>query len=1267
MSNNKLIHISDLHPLEQVESPVKHFKLLKNSIAITSPNLPLHEQEKNINKIINDISTLNPYDSKLPDHLEQFRKQYEKVQNTTVKLPLISSLSPRSKKKVSLLPAPNEHEEREIKGLIDQAKRVKTDHFYKKINKSNQNIDVLDESKAITFDHLNKNILPPSIATDSIKNTSKEYFETIQIQNKRKNEQSHKISLLLNDKNKNHDPLNEDDNNTNSSSTTIDLQKSPSIILPSIHSSLKSSTLTNNAHHPNHNVPVRSDLMDYIKEKITINNNTIDEQNQNRGNGLSSKYSKNKYYNNFIMSDSNRLEINNNDVYKNNDHNVQNYGQQELQSSVSLSNLNVSLSDKYENKIRPSASTFTTKSILYHNKNESKSVKTNNSTYNLIENYQPIIHNTIKQTQQIQQNIDQEFSKLKIVTNQPLLQPNKQKEYLNQFSSQVYDEIGLIVDPVFIRKNEIEKNKYLSIQKMNALKVQKEYELKLHKNATKIKYAIFKFVKMKKIRKSLYYRKSITLIQKVTRGWLTYKKVHVRILHVRLRKRSAIIIQCAYRIRLAHRKVILHRKIRIVEDYLSNIQNHKDAIHNHFCSTGAELQIARAYRAYRLKVKIRKLIYWNHVKCVLIIQRVYRGAVKLQRLFRGNKARALYLQMYLEKEKELDQKYKSKLKKLDQGRNNSISWSIRFMIRKIHPLKHRLYSAKALVIQRIWRGHHGRIRFFIIKIQHKMTSEKKQLKFKNKNACLIQACWRGYYIRLEIHKKKRRKMAILVQCMWRQHLARANVRKQQSKRYYGAKLAKNLYNLFKMRKFRRLSIYYNRIRKQVILIQSQMRRYLGKRKFHFIKSLKRQKLDQLLAINLKINGFISSIELKLINETMIRPIGYSFVSYCNNDCIGYGPLQGAFVMSGCKGRNDPTTLITNKIDAASSFRFITKIKDLLFSKSKGEFSTGNVLNYSDFLEYSRKIAELHYTGKITSIINEKIMKKITLLSVLMTSFFGFAQPSNNAPVPTKAPADVISVYSDSYTNIATNYNPGWNQSGTVNPTFNPGGSGNFVMAYTNFNYQGTNLTAQNAAGMEFLHVDVWSSANPANTILQVSPINQGTGASETLVTINYTQNSWYSVDIPKSAFTGMTWNNIFQMKFAANGAGSTVPANFYLDNIYFWKTPTATGTDATLSNLQVSGATIPGFSGAALDYNYDLVVGTTVIPQITLATTNDPLATITLITQATAIPGTASVKVTSQNGAVIKTYTVNFAATIPNQSPTPSTPNAEVLNIYSDT
>lgn len=156
------------------------------------------------------------------------------------------------------------------------------------------------------------------------------------------------------------------------------------------------------------------------------------------------------------------------------------------------------------------------------------------------------------------------------------------------------------------------------------------------------------------------------------------------------------------------------------------------------------------------------------------------------------------------------------------------------------------------------------------------------------------------------------------------------------------------------------------------------------------------------------------------------------------------------------------------------------------------------------------------------------MKKITFLIFLLFSSLVFSQPTNNAPNPTNNPADVISIYGDSFTNVASNYNPNWGQSGIccVDPSFNPG-TGNLVLKYGNFNYQGTDLATQNASSMEYLHIDVWTNANPANTILQVSPINNGTGATETLVTINYTQGSWYSVDIPKSAFTGMTWNSIY--------------------------------------------------------------------------------------------------------------------------------------------
>lgn len=298
----------------------------------------------------------------------------------------------------------------------------------------------------------------------------------------------------------------------------------------------------------------------------------------------------------------------------------------------------------------------------------------------------------------------------------------------------------------------------------------------------------------------------------------------------------------------------------------------------------------------------------------------------------------------------------------------------------------------------------------------------------------------------------------------------------------------------------------------------------------------------------------------------------------------------------------------------------------------------------------------------------QIMKKITFLAFLLVSTLGFAQPTNNAPAPTNSAVDVISIYSDTYTNVATNYNPNWGQSGIccVNPNYNPG-TGNFVLAYTNFNYQGTEVTTTDASTMEYLHVDVWTNANPANTTLQVSPINNGTGASETLVTINYTQGSWYSVNIPKAAFVGMTWNSVFQMKFAANGPGSTVPVDIYLDNIYFWKAPTAAGSDATLSDLKVDGSTVTGFSAGVLTYNIDLPNGTSVIPQITSATTTDAAAT-KVITQASALPGSATVVVTSQNTTVTKTYRVNFAVVgPPTAAPTPpNRPAADVKSIFSD-
>ena len=117
-------------------------------------------------------------------------------------------------------------------------------------------------------------------------------------------------------------------------------------------------------------------------------------------------------------------------------------------------------------------------------------------------------------------------------------------------------------------------------------------------------------------------------------------------------------------------------------------------------------------------------------------------------------------------------------------------------------------------------------------------------------------------------------------------------------------------------------------------------------------------------------------------------------------------------------------------------------------------------------------------------------------------------PTTNAPIPTRNSANVVSVYSDTYTNIATNYDPNWGQSGhtLVNTAFEAvSGSGNNILHYPNFNYQGTQLTATDLSSMEFLHVDLWTNAPTSTAIIRVSPINAGTGPSEVQVTINHVQ------------------------------------------------------------------------------------------------------------------------------------------------------------------
>ncbi len=289
---------------------------------------------------------------------------------------------------------------------------------------------------------------------------------------------------------------------------------------------------------------------------------------------------------------------------------------------------------------------------------------------------------------------------------------------------------------------------------------------------------------------------------------------------------------------------------------------------------------------------------------------------------------------------------------------------------------------------------------------------------------------------------------------------------------------------------------------------------------------------------------------------------------------------------------------------------------------------------------------------------------ITILTYNINFILEEAVPEDGAPMPVHDEGlhSVFSIYSDSYTNLEnTNFNPSWGQSTQVVVDEQIGG--NNTLVYTNLNYQGTNLgsadgSPQDFSNSDYFHIDFWT---PNATALNFFLISQTSGEIPYALTI--TNNEWVSVNIPLSYFSnqGLDLTDIYQFKIDGGDGSTTV----YFDNWYFWKV--IEGSDASLSDLQVDGETIDGFSPSIFEYDVELAAGTTIIPTVT-ATTSDADATY-VVNDASAIPGTTEVVITAQDEVTILTYLVNFLLPEPmpvEAAPTPTQLEENVISMFSD-
>ena len=153
-----------------------------------------------------------------------------------------------------------------------------------------------------------------------------------------------------------------------------------------------------------------------------------------------------------------------------------------------------------------------------------------------------------------------------------------------------------------------------------------------------------------------------------------------------------------------------------------------------------------------------------------------------------------------------------------------------------------------------------------------------------------------------------------------------------------------------------------------------------------------------------------------------------------------------------------------------------------------------------------------------------------------------------APTPTRAAANVISIYSDTYGNVAgLDVNPGWGQA-TITQEITIV-EGDKAIQMTGLNYQGMdwNANPQDVSGKTHVHIDVWAAEAVSFQFFLIA----ADGGGETPTTVTAVAGEWTGFDIPLTEYNSIPLDKIFQFKFDNKGGEFGSPS-FYVDNIYFY-------------------------------------------------------------------------------------------------------------------
>ena len=319
-------------------------------------------------------------------------------------------------------------------------------------------------------------------------------------------------------------------------------------------------------------------------------------------------------------------------------------------------------------------------------------------------------------------------------------------------------------------------------------------------------------------------------------------------------------------------------------------------------------------------------------------------------------------------------------------------------------------------------------------------------------------------------------------------------------------------------------------------------------------------------------------------------------------------LQVGMPWAGCESQNGTsigsfTLSASNAVVKMMVYKSVISDVGIKFATStgasSGEIKVANTLiNQWEELtfDFSSKIGEPSSTG-ITQIIifpdfnlaGRTSNVDVYFDNITFSAGNTLAEPTVAAPTPTKLPADVISLFSNAYTNVAVDtWRTSWSSATLTDIQI----AGNNTKKYSGLDFVGIEtVTSQiNINGMDFFEFDLWT---PNSTSFRIKLVDFGADGAfgggndvEHETTITPTLNGWNHIAIPISSMTGLiTKSNIAQLIFASAPVGTSV---IYVDNVLFSKSsvvlePTVAAPTPTMLAANVISLFSNAYTNVAVD------------------------------------------------------------------------------------